>query len=267
MASKIARPLMPTMAIAFAIGPDGTAYTAWTRFDGDVWAVQASVRPPGEQFPGIADDIAGTGDSVVRELVTAADGRAIIGFDEIDSEGDELYWRAATAIYEPEPPPSPPPPSPPPAPTQVPAGPPAPPPGDTQAPKLKVSVSRKGFAPGDKLGQTAVERGKTSYVWKAVRKPLKEGTRLLVSLDVKHRLLDLTTISVGIFVWISPMASYGCSGSISTPGADSRSQAAVPVSMTTGRSSARSNWCSLTRMRQPSSPTRGVCRVPIGLRT
>lgn len=165
-------------AIQAAIGPDGTAYTAWTRFDGDVWAVQASVRPPGEQFPGIADDIAGTGDSVVRELVTAADGRAIVAFDEIDSEGDELYWRAATAIYEPPPPPPPPPP-----PAQVPAGPPAPPPGDTKAPKLKVNVSRKGFAPGDKLGQTAVERGKTSYVWKAVRKPLKEGTRLLVSLD------------------------------------------------------------------------------------
>lgn len=162
-------------AVQAAIGPDGAAYAAWSRYDGDTWVPQASVRPPGGQFESVADDLA-PGDATVGDLVVGADGRAIVAFDEIDSEGEELYWRAATAIYEPPPPPE-----------KLPDGttppPPPAPPADTTPPKLKVNLSRKGFTPGDKLNQLAIERGELSYVWKRLRFDLKEGTRLLVSLD------------------------------------------------------------------------------------
>ena len=167
-------------AVQAAVGPDGTAYAAWTRYDGEFWTPQAAVRPPGGDFSPVADDLANDGDALVRDLVTAADGRAIVAFDQIDSEGEELYWRAATAIYVPPPPP---PKDPPPQPGSPAPAPPAAPRGDVTPPKLKVNVSRKTFAVGDKLNQVAVKRGEGSYVWKSLRATLKEGTRLLVHLD------------------------------------------------------------------------------------
>lgn len=165
-------------AVQAAVGPDGTAYAAWSRFGGDTWVPQASARPPGGAFPSIADDL-GDGDAIVNDVVTAADGRAIVAIDEADSEGAEVYFRAATATYVPPPPP----------PKGSGAAPlPGPPPADTTPPKLKINLSRKSFAPGDKLNQVAVKSGDTSFVKKAVRGPLKEGTRLLISLDEPARL-------------------------------------------------------------------------------
>ncbi|MGE0067535.1 MAG: hypothetical protein AB7T48_09310, partial [Solirubrobacterales bacterium] len=168
-------PATQAPSVQAAIGPDGTAYAAWTRFDGGFFIPEASVRPVGEGFPAVPDQISG-GDAYVTDLVAAADGRAIVGIEHVDSEGDELYFRAGTAIYEPGP-----------APTKNdPAGPPAPPPpplAETTPPKLKVGLSRNVFAPGAKLNQVAVKDGDPSYVWKAVRTPVKVGTRLLVSLD------------------------------------------------------------------------------------
>ena len=163
-------------AVQAAIAPDGTAYTAWTRFDGGFWIPEASIRPPGESFPSVADQISG-GDAYVQDLVVDAEGRAIVGIDHIDSEGDELYFRAGTSIYtpgpsEPKEEPGPPP-----------AGPPAPPPADNTPPKVKIGLSRNVFAPGGKLNQLAVETGDPSYVWKKVRTPLKFGTRVLVNLN------------------------------------------------------------------------------------
>lgn len=164
-------------AVQAEIGPDGTAYAAWTRFDGGFWIPEASVRPPGEAFPAVADQIA-AGDAYVQDLVVGADGRAVVGIDHIFDDNDQLYFRAGTAIYAPGPPAPP---------KKDPAGPPAPPPpappGDTTPPKLKVGLSRNVFAPGGKLNQVAVKDGDPSYVWKAVRTPVKFGTRLLVSLD------------------------------------------------------------------------------------
>jgi hypothetical protein len=165
-------------AVLAAVGPDGTAYAAWTRFDGGFWIPEASVRPPGGSFPAVADQISG-GDAYVQDLVVGADGRAIVGIDHIFDENDQLYFRAGTAIYSPGPsvpkkdPPG----------TPQPQSPPPPPLPDTTPPKLKVGLSRNVFAPGAKLNQVAVEEGDPSYVWKAVRTPVKVGTRLLVSLD------------------------------------------------------------------------------------
>lgn len=166
-------------AVQAGFGPDGTAFTAWTRFNGEFWIPEASVRPPGGSFPAVADEISG-GDAYVRDLVVSADGHAVVGIDHIDSEGEELYFRAGTVIFEPggTPPEE-----------KLPEGtpkqqPPTPqPPPDTTPPRLKVGVSRKGFAPGGKLNQTVVKVGEPSYVWKAVRTPLKAGTRLLVDLN------------------------------------------------------------------------------------
>jgi hypothetical protein len=166
-------------AVQAAIGPDGTAYAAWTRFDGGFKVPEASVRPPGESFPSVADQISG-GDAYVTDLVVAADGRAVVGIDHIFNDGSTpLYYRAGTAIYAPGPP----------APPKQPAGPPAPPPADTTPPKLKVGLSRNVFAPGGKLNQVAVKKDDPSYVWKEVRLAVKFGTRLLVSLDEPASLL------------------------------------------------------------------------------
>jgi hypothetical protein len=175
-------------AVQAAVGPDGTAYAAWIRFDGSNWVPQASVRPVGGAFPAIAEDI-GDGDAVVRDIATGADGRAVIAIDESESEGVEVYFRAATAIFTPPPPPPGTKPPLPGAPVPIP---PATPPGriqDTTPPKLRVNLSRKGFAPGDKLNQVAVAGGDPSYVEKAVRGAVKEGTRLLVELDEPATLL------------------------------------------------------------------------------
>lgn len=162
-------------AVQAAVGPDGTGYAAWTRFDGGFWIPEASVRPPGGSFPAVADQVSG-GDAYVQDLVVAADGRAVLGIDRIFDENDHLYFRSGTAIYEPggAPPKG-----------EEPAGPPAPPPPspDTSAPKLKLGLSRNNFAPGGRLNQVAVKDGDPSYVWKAVRTPVKYGTRLIVSLD------------------------------------------------------------------------------------
>jgi hypothetical protein len=168
-------PATQAPAVQAAIGPEGTAYAAWTRFDGGFFIPEASVRPAGASFPAVADQISG-GDAYVTDLVVAADGRAVVGIEHIFDENDQLYFRAGTAVYEPGPTP----------PKKDPAGPPAPPappPPDTTPPKLKVGLSRNVFAPGGKLNQIAVKDGDPSYVWKSVRIPLKFGTRLLVSLD------------------------------------------------------------------------------------
>jgi hypothetical protein len=176
-----------------AVGPDGTAYAAWTRYDGAFWVPQASVRAPGAAFTAIADDL-GEGDATVRDIVTAADGRAIVAFDEADSEGQEVYFRAATATYVPSPEGG--------SAGQTPAaGGPAGPAStelDTTPPKLRIGISRKEFAPGDKLNQVAVKDGDTSYVQKAVRGALKEGTRLLVELD-EEATLSIRVDKLGCF--------------------------------------------------------------------
>lgn len=161
-----------------AVGPDGTGYVAWTRYDGSFWVPQASVRPPGGSFDLVADDLA-PGDATVTDLTVAPDGHALVGFQQIDEEGGELYWRAAVSIYEPPPQPqigtdeakliSPPPSSG--------SG------ADATPPKVKLRLSRKGFAPGSKLNKVEVEKGERSYVWKQLRADLKVGTRVLVSLD------------------------------------------------------------------------------------
>ncbi len=169
-------PATQAAAVQAAIGPEGTAYAAWTRFDGGFFIPEASVRPAGGSFPAVADQISG-GDAYVTDLVVAADGRAIVGIDHIFDENDQLYFRAGTAIYQPGPL----------APKKDPSAAPQPqppsPPGDTTPPKLKVGLSRNVFAPGAKLNQVAIKDGDPSYVWKAVRTPVKVGTRLLVDLD------------------------------------------------------------------------------------
>jgi len=181
--------IVNTPAVQAAVGPDGTGYAAWTRFDGGFWIPEASVRPPGEGFPAVADEIS-SGDAYVQDLVVGADGRAVVGIDHIFDENDLLYFRAGTASYTPGPAP----------PKEDPAGPPAPPPpppaGDTTPPKLKVGLARNNFAPGGKLNQVAVKDGDPSYVWKAVRTPVKFGTRLLVSLD-EPASLTITVDKVG----------------------------------------------------------------------
>jgi hypothetical protein len=170
-------PATQVAAVQAAIGPEGTAYAVWTRFDGGFWIPEASVRPPGGSFPAVADQISG-GDAYVTDLVVAADGRAIVGIEHIFDENDQLYFRAGTAIYQPGPA------APKPEPGGTPpASSPPPSPSDTTPPKLKVGVSRNVFAPGAKLNQIAVEDGDPSYVWKKVRTPVKVGTRVLVSLD------------------------------------------------------------------------------------
>lgn len=180
-------------AVQAAVGPDGTGYAAWSRFDGSTWVPQASVRPPGSPFAAIATDL-GDGDAVVRDVVTGADGRAVVAFDESDSEGVEVYFRAATAIYVPPepPPPAPGSPSPPPGASSSPPPAPAKQKADTTPPKLRINLSRKGFAPGDKLNQVAVEAGDPSYVEKRVRTAIKVGTRLLVELD------ELATLKITV---------------------------------------------------------------------
>ncbi|HET7444852.1 MAG TPA: hypothetical protein VFJ57_09360 [Solirubrobacterales bacterium] len=161
-----------------AVGPDGTGYVAWSRFDGGFWVPQVSVRPPGEAFDGVPDDLS-LGDAYVTDLQVAPDGRALVGLRQIDEADNELYWRAAVSIYEPGPP----------APKGSGAAPlPAPavagpPPADTTAPKLKLQLSRKTFATGSKLNKVAVEHGEPSYVWKALQYDLKVGTRLAATLS------------------------------------------------------------------------------------
>jgi hypothetical protein len=165
-------------SVRTAVGPDGTGYVAWTRYDGDFFVPQATVRPPKGSFDPLADDLT-NGDAYVTDLVTAADGRAIVGIQKIVAgAGEELYFRAGISTYVPPPPPPPPPPD-----GGSPPGSSPPPPGDIKPPKVKVRLSRASFAPGDKLNQIAVKPGDTSYVWKEVRGPVKEGTRVLVTLD------------------------------------------------------------------------------------
>jgi hypothetical protein len=162
------------------VGPDGTAYAAWTRFDGGFYIPEASVRPPGESFPAVADQLSG-GDAYVQDLVVGANGRAVVGIDHIFKDTGPLYFRAGTVTYVPGPPGPPAPPIGDPGPAPQPSAP--APAGDTTPPKLKVGLARNVFAPGAKLNQVAVEKGDPSYVWKEVRTPLKVGTRLLVELN------------------------------------------------------------------------------------
>ncbi len=161
-----------------AVGPDGTAYAAWTRFDGGNYIPEASVRPPGAGFPAVSDQLS-SGDAYVQDLVVGANGRAVVGIERIFEDGGPLYFRAGTVTYAPGPPT---PPQETPGATPQTPQPPAPA-GDTTPPKLKVGLARNVFAPGAKLNGVAVEKGDPSYVWKAVRTPLKVGTRLLVELD------------------------------------------------------------------------------------
>ncbi|MGV1047887.1 MAG: hypothetical protein ACOYD4_05105 [Solirubrobacterales bacterium] len=160
-----------------AVGPDGSGYVAWSRFDGALWVPQASVRPPGEAFPAVADDLS-LGDAFVTDLEVAPDGRALVGLRQIDEDGGALYWRAAVSIYEPAPPP---PPGSGAAPLPVPPA--AAAARDATPPRLKLQLSRKTFATGGKLNKVLVERGESSYVWKSLRADLKVGTRLLATLN------------------------------------------------------------------------------------